>query len=320
MKKIGILSTSSIAPRFIAAVRETGLFEIAALSSRTLEKAKEKAAEWNIPRYFGSHEELLGDSGIDTVYISAVNSEHYRWAKAALLARKNVICEKPCTMSEAETLELFEIARSGGLFLMEAQKMLFLPAVTELKKAIDSGRLGRIRQADFTHTFEASYNGWMFDKAAGGGPLLSSGIYVIELMQFLFGCKVADIGGFCTLHDGTDVEEEYVLSGRMENGVLFQLRNSTQVLMKNGAVIHGEKGSAELPDYWKARSVTFTSRDGESETMKFPCEHELVYEVRHIAECMEKGLNESPVVTGAFSADAIAVIERIKKQWQSVKL
>ena len=40
---IGILSTSSIAPRFIAAVREEGSFEITALSSRTLEKAREKA-------------------------------------------------------------------------------------------------------------------------------------------------------------------------------------------------------------------------------------------------------------------------------------
>jgi len=315
MNKIGILSTSSIAPRFIAAVRETGLFEIAALSSRTAEKAREKAAEWKIQRYFGSHSELLDDNGIDTVYISTVNSEHYRWAKAALLAHKNVICEKPCTMSEAETLELFETAGKCGVFLMEAQKMLFLPAVLKLKKAIDSGRLGRIRQAEFTHTFLASYNGWMFDNAAGGGPLLSSGIYVIELMQFLFGCKVEDIGGFRTLHEGTDVEEEYVLSGRMENGVLFQMKNSTCALMKNGAVIHGEKGHAELPDYWKARRVTFASDTGETEILEFPCEHELVYEVRHISECMERGLTESPVVTGRFSADAIAVIERIKRMW-----
>ena len=48
---------------------------------------------------------------------------------------------------------------------------------------------------------------------------------------------------------------------------------------------------------------------------KYPCDHELVYEVRHIAECFQKGLLESPVVTGEFSAQAIRVLERIKRQW-----
>ena len=89
---IGILSTSSIAPRFIAAVREEGSFEVAALSSRSLEKAEEKALAWGVPKAYGSHVELLEDKAVDIVYISAVNSAHYKWAKAALLAGKHVIC------------------------------------------------------------------------------------------------------------------------------------------------------------------------------------------------------------------------------------
>ena len=69
MRNIGILSTSSIAPRFIAAVREEGSFEITALSSRTLEKAREKAAQWDIPTAYGSHKELLNDPDVNIVYI-----------------------------------------------------------------------------------------------------------------------------------------------------------------------------------------------------------------------------------------------------------
>ena len=52
--RYGILSTSSIAPRFIAAVREAQAGQIVALSSRTLEKAREKAAQWDIPTAYGS--------------------------------------------------------------------------------------------------------------------------------------------------------------------------------------------------------------------------------------------------------------------------
>ena len=308
---IGILSISSIAPRFIAAVREEGSFEVIALSSRTLEKAEEKAKAWGIPRAYGSHEALLEDKDVDIVYISAVNSAHYKWAKAAILSGKHVICEKPCTTTETQTRELFALAKERGLFLMEAQKMLFLPAVLAAKEAIDAGKLGKVRIAEFNHSFYGSYNNWMYDEAAGGGPLLSSGIYVVELLQFLFGCDVAEISGICTKHPGTDVEEQYAISGRMENGVVFSMKNSTVAIMKNTACIYGEEGSLELPEYWKARKVIFSN----GETQEFPCEHELVYEVRHIAECFREGLLESPVVSGEFSARAIRTLETVKKNW-----
>ena len=312
--KIGILSTSSIAPRFIAAVREEGSFGIVALSSRTQEKAEEKAKAWGIPKAYGSHEALLEDQNVDIVYISAVNSAHYKWAKAALIAGKHVICEKPCTTTEAHTKELFALAKEKGLFMMEAQKMLFLPAVLAAKEAMDSGKLGKIQMAEFHHSFYGSYNNWMYDEAAGGGPLLSSAIYVVELLQFLFDCEIAEVTGICTKHPGTNVEEQYTISGRMENGVLFSLKNSTVSLMQNGACFYGEKAYAELPDYWKARKVIFCDHKTQ-EVQEYPCDHELVYEVRHIAECFEKGLLESPVVTGEFSARAIRVLEQLRANW-----
>lgn len=313
--KLGIFSTSSIAPRFIAAVREEGSFEIAALSSRTLEKAEEKAREWGVPKAYGSHTELLADPDVQIVYISAVNAAHYTYAKAALLAGKHVICEKPCTTTEAQTRELFALAKEKGLFLMEAQKMLFLPAVLAVKEAIASGKLGKIRVAEFNHSFYGSYNSWMYDEAAGGGPLLSSGIYVVELLQFLFDCNVAQISGICGKHPGTNVEEQYVISGRMENGVLFSMKNSTAALMKNGACFYGEKGYAELPDYWKARKVLFCDHET-TQAQEYPCDHELVYEVRHIAGCFRKGLLQSPVVTAEFSSQAIRVLEAVRAQWK----
>ena len=68
--RYGILSTSSIAPRFIAAVREAKAGTIVALSSRTLEKAREKAALWDIPTAYGSHQELLNDPDVDIVLSS----------------------------------------------------------------------------------------------------------------------------------------------------------------------------------------------------------------------------------------------------------
>lgn len=306
----GILSTSSIAPRFIAAVRACGKGRIVALSSRSLEKAQEKAELWDIPTAYGSHEELLQDKTVNIVYISNVNTAHYPWAKKALLAGKHVICEKPCTTTRAQTEELYALAKKQGLFFMEAQKMLFLPAVLAVKERLAD--LGRVTMVELSHSFPASYNGWMFDKEAGGGPLLSSGIYAVQLIIWLFGL-ITDIRGVASkLENG--VEWQYILTGKTETGVLFSAKNSTRAVLDNTCRIFGENGYMELPDYWKARKAIFHI-GGKTETLEYPCDHELVYEAAHIAECIEKGLKNSPVITQELSVEGIRAIEQVKMGW-----
>ena len=309
----GILSTSSIAPRFIAAVREAGAGKIVAVSSRSLEKARAKAEEWNIPAAYGDHNALLADEKVNTVYISTVNSEHYRWAKAALEAGKHVICEKPCTTAPEQTAELFALARGKKLFFMEAEKMLFLPTILEVKKRIDKGELGAIHMAQLSHSFPGTYNGWMFDASLGGGPLLSSGIYAVQLILWLFG-DIATISG---IKNSTPegVEWQYTLTGQTENGIQFTCKNSTRAILDNKAILFGERGYVEIPEYWKARKATFYIAGKDPETVEFPCIHELCYEARHIAECLKKGLTTSPVVTEDISVKGIAALTKVKENW-----
>lgn len=312
--RYGILSTSSIAPRFIAAVREINGGELVAVSSRTLQKAQEKAVQWNIPKSYGSHAELLADETVNIVYISAVNSQHYPLAKLALEAGKHVICEKPCTTTAAHTRELFALAKEKGLFLMEAEKMLFLPTLLEVKKQIDAGKLGKIHMAELSHSFPAGYNAWQFDKALGGGTLLSSGIYAVQLLVWLFGDIKTIRGIKSSLADGT--EWQYILTGEMECGLLFSMKNSTGAILDNTARLYGEKGYVEIPEYWKARKAEFHIKGQQQERIEFPCEHELVYEAEHIAECMAQGRLTSPVVTEELSVAGIAALEQVEESWK----
>lgn len=312
--RYGILSTSSIAPRFIAAVREINGGQIVAVSSRTLEKAQEKANQWNIPKAYGSHRELLADENVNIVYISAVNSQHYPLAKLALETGKHVICEKPCTTTAAHTRELFALAREKGLFLMEAEKMLFLPALIEVKQQIEAGKLGQIHMAELSHSFSASYNSWMFDKSVGGGTLLSSGIYAVQLLIWLFG-NIKTIRGIKSpLADGT--EWQYVLTGEMECGLLFSIKNSTGAILDNVARLFGAEGYVEIPEYWKARKAVFHVKGQQPETVEFPCEHELIYEAEHIVRCMKTGSLTSPVVTEELSVAGIAALEAVEASWK----
>ena len=311
--RYGILSTSSIAPRFIAALRQAGAGEILALSSRSEEKAREKAAQWQIPRAYGSHLALLEDPDVNIVYISNVNAQHDTWAKAALEHGKHVVCEKPCTTSARQTRALFALAKEKNLFLMEAEKMLFLPVIAQVRSRIEAGALGQLCMAELSHSFPASYNGWMFDAAAGGGPLLSSGIYAVQLVDWLCG-KICKISGEKSALD-SGVEWQYVLTGVTENRVLFSIKNSTRGVLDNTARIFGTNGYVEIPEYWKARKAVFHIAGKEPETVEFPCEYELIYEVCHIAECLQKGLLTSPVVTEEVSVRGIEALDQVKRGW-----
>lgn len=312
--RYGILSTSSIAPRFIAAVREGKAGEIVALSSRSLEKAQQKAQEWSIPTAYGSHDVLLADENVNIVYISTVNSEHYRWAKAALLHGKHVVCEKPCTTTAAQTAELYDLAAQEGLFFMEAQKMLFLPTILEVRRRIDAGELGAIGSMEFHHSFSAGYNDWQFEPSLGGGTLLSSGIYMVELLLWLFG-DIAQISGTrITVPSGGECA--FTLTGQTGSGVQFSCRSTTLEVLNSAVWIRGEKGYVEIPEYWKARKATFFINGKEPETVEFPCTHELVYEAQHIQKCLSAGQLTSSVVTKALSVQGIAALEQVKEEWR----
>lgn len=141
--RYGIMSTAQIVPRFVAGLRESAQAEVRGIASRRLENAQKMAKELAIPVAYGSYEELCKDETIDIIYIPTYNQGHYSAAKLALSQGKPVLLEKPFTLNTAEAEELFAIAQEQGVFLMEAQKSVFLP-ITQKSKGDNSRReIGR---------------------------------------------------------------------------------------------------------------------------------------------------------------------------------
>src|SRR5512142_3384911 len=95
----GLLSTANINRRVIPAIRESKQGNLAAVASRDLAKGQAYAAIWEIPRVFGSYEEMLASDEIDAVYVSLPNHLHAEWSIKALEAGKHVLCEKPFAIS-----------------------------------------------------------------------------------------------------------------------------------------------------------------------------------------------------------------------------
>ena len=90
-------------------------------------------------------DEMLGDVRIDALVVATPVSSHFALAKAALLAGKHVLVEKPMASSAEECLELIEIAGRKGLTLMVGHTYLYSEAVRTILEIIASGDIGEVR-------------------------------------------------------------------------------------------------------------------------------------------------------------------------------
>ncbi len=108
----------------------------------TVKAHREKYPDIN---FTSSYEVVLGDSDIDGVVIAAPAETHYKLAREALSAGKNVYVEKPLALKLEEARELIAMAEKSKLILMVGHILRYHPAVNKLKELIDTGELGKIQ-------------------------------------------------------------------------------------------------------------------------------------------------------------------------------
>lgn len=186
----GILSTAQIGTEtVIPAMQEGEYVDIVAIASRRLARAKEAAEELNIPRAYGSYEELLSAPDIDAVYIPLPNHLHVPWSIRALEADKHVLCEKPIGMTAAEARKLLDAARERpDLKVMEAFMYRHHPQWRRARRLVVEGDIGDLRtiQSFFSY-YNADPDNIRNKPEAGGGALMDIGCYCISLSRFIFG-------------------------------------------------------------------------------------------------------------------------------------
>ena len=114
--KWGVLGTANIArgctiPGMLLAPN----CELYAIAGRSLEKAEKFKDEFGFKKAYGSYEELLDDEDVQAVYIPLPNGLHFKWVKAALEKKKNVLCEKPMALNANDAKELFKTAEENPM-------------------------------------------------------------------------------------------------------------------------------------------------------------------------------------------------------------
>ncbi|MCI8663901.1 MAG: Gfo/Idh/MocA family oxidoreductase [Hungatella sp.] len=192
--RIGVTGNGNIVKRFLKDASEVETVKTISICVR--EQSRHKGEELALAYGMEActdYEEFLGREDMDAVYIGLINIQHYPYARQALLAGKHVICEKPLTVTWDEAKELADLARERGLFLWEAFKLPFNPAVLAVKKHID--RLGPVRlvQCSYCRTgkvYEEYLQGAVrpvLDPKCAGGSLYDVNVYNLHFAVWLFG-------------------------------------------------------------------------------------------------------------------------------------
>ena len=190
---LGIVGAGMIVKDFLSFSHELPEIKLEAIVARNIENLKNLQNTYNIKQIYTDLDECLSSPSIDTIYVAVPNNLHYSVAKKALEAGKNVICEKPFTLNYHETVELFELAESKNLILIEAITNQYLPNYLEIKENLS--QIGNIRLVEcnfsqLSSRYEAFKKGIIapvFDKNQGGGVLGDLNIYNIHFVVGLFG-------------------------------------------------------------------------------------------------------------------------------------
>ena len=187
----GVLGVANIAIKKVIPAMQLGEWsEVTAIASRNLSKAQSAAAEMNIPRAFGSYDELLADPDIEAIYIPLPNHLHVEWTIKAAEAGKHVLCEKPISLSVKEGLQLFSVQKRTAVKIEEAFMVRTHPQWVTTLDLIHSGRIGEVNSVlgYFSYNNRDPKNIRNI-REVGGGGLMDIGCYLIFFSRLIFGAE-----------------------------------------------------------------------------------------------------------------------------------
>lgn len=168
--------------------------QITALCDLDASRATKMATDNNLEdvQIFTDYRALLEANCVDAVSVCVPNSLHAPIATACLEAGLHVLCEKPLAIDAVAAQEIADAAQRTGKICMVGQVLRFRDDVLALKAQIEAGTVGRIYYARAVARRAQGipkWGGWFTQqKLAGGGPLIDTGVHILDLAWWLSGC------------------------------------------------------------------------------------------------------------------------------------
>ncbi|MGG5318009.1 Gfo/Idh/MocA family protein [Enterococcus sp. AZ072] len=314
--KVGFIGIGAIADIMAREIKKIEGIDLIAAYGRTLEKAEEFAATHQVPFFTNQLEDFLNFSEIDLIYIATPHIYHYQYTREALQQNKHVLCEKPLALNHCEAAELFSLAKEKNLFLGEAFWTRFNPVFKELQKIQRNQLIGSFKSLITNIGGNSRTNQRLIDLQLGGGALMDTGIYGLNLLFETFGTDYNDYTTIVNIGE-TGVDLQHTLCFNYCNDSSGVLNATIQVKTLNGVLISGEKGYIkidhpsefnQLEVFNEEREIIYYQQLPEGMTG-------YTYEWIAVKDCIEAGCTELEEVPPKFTLDLLTLTDQIRRDW-----
>lgn len=318
---IGIVGNGMIAGMFLKDAQLVPEVNIISLCVRpqSIEKGKQLAEKFCISKLTSDYPSFLKDPDIDTVYLGISNLVHFSYAKQALDAGKNVIVEKPFTITAAEAEALAELAKEKQLFLWEAFVIPYLPSYAIVKEALD--RVGNVKMiqcnfSQYSSRYDRYLNGEIlpaFDPALAGGALFDLNIYNLHFTMGLFSAPKAAHYYPTTGYNGIDTSGIAILEYDDFQAVCCAAKDSSSPCF---FTIQGESGTLRGEGSVSTLSkVAFRNRTDPEEILgEFEGGVRLSYELEEFAKQYHARDLASCYRMLAHSVEVVKIADKLHRQ------
>lgn len=325
----GVIGPGGIANRFAAALAAVPGARLAAVFARDAAKGQAYATQWaqgGAPaRVTTELADLLADPAVDAVYIATPHSHHGDYVRAALLAGKPVLCEKPLVTTQAEGQALVALARERGVFLMEALWTRFLPAYELAGRLLREGAIGELRAMQssfcFASPYDPAHRNW--NPALAGGSLWDIGIYNLAVTRWVLQQMH---GGVCPEPVALDVQATLAPTGvdaavtatlHFPGGVTSQFRCGFDAASVNAFEAIGSQAGLRFPvDFWGAEAVELVTRKTPAERFDAPFVlNGFEGEIAEAQACIRAGQVESPRMPHAETLALLGWMDAIRARF-----
>ncbi|HGD9480559.1 TPA: Gfo/Idh/MocA family oxidoreductase [Streptococcus agalactiae] len=276
---------------------------------------REREDVFSVGKAYDKLEDMLADESIDVIYVATINQDHYKVAKAALLAGKHVLVEKPFTLTYDQANELFALAESCNLFLMEAQKSVFIPMTQVIKKLLASGEIGEVISISSTTAYpNIDHVTWFRELELGGGTVHFMAPYALSYLQYLFDATITHASGTATFPKGQSDSQSKLLL-QLSNGVLVDIFLTTRLNLPHEMIIYGTEGRLIIPHFWKTTHAKLVRNDTSAQTIQVDMVSDFEKEAYHVSQMILEGQRVSHIMTPQLTLSGVKIIEDLYRSW-----
>lgn len=313
--KIGILGAGTIARKMAQTVSAMENAELWAIGSRTLEKAKKFADEFNIPKAYGSYEELVKDDTLDLIYVATPHSRHFEDGLLCLKNGRNILMEKPFTANAVQAEKLLTLAEEKGLYAGEAIWTRYLPMRFKLDEIVKSGVIGEITALTANLGYAISHVERLIKPELAGGALLDLGVYTINFALMVFGTDISEIKSMCTKNKyGVDIHNTVAIN--FKDGKTAILHSNANSNTDNMGMIYGDKGRIEFTNINNCEGIKVILNDGLVQTYDTPPQITgFEYEVSASLKAVADGKTECSEMPHSEILRVMKIMDSLRNEW-----